>query len=137
MDTCKRVWGVASPRVSEALGYATPSQCARDAYIFLLVCAVALCSYGVGVHAGANAVHHHVVVDTSHRAAYLSAMSSAHMDTIPNGATVVASRKGKKYHYVWCAGAQTIAVKNRRYFVSVDEARSAGFLPAGNCKGLQ
>jgi hypothetical protein len=50
---------------------------------------------------------------------------------------VVASKRGKKYHYPWCSGAKRMSPKNKRWFNSVKEARSAGYLPAKNCKGLE
>lgn len=50
---------------------------------------------------------------------------------------VVASKSGKKYHYPWCSGAKQIAEKNKITFNSIEEARSAGYTPASNCKGLK
>ncbi|TAK57843.1 hypothetical protein EPO17_00880 [Patescibacteria group bacterium] len=50
---------------------------------------------------------------------------------------VVASRTGDKYHLPTCAGAKSISAKNKITFSSVEEARRAGYLPAGNCKGLK
>lgn len=50
---------------------------------------------------------------------------------------VVASKKGKKYHYPWCSGANRMSEKNKRWFKSIQDARDAGYLPAGNCKGLK
>jgi hypothetical protein len=50
---------------------------------------------------------------------------------------VVASKSGTKYHFPWCSGAKTISEANKIYFNSTTEARAAGYLPAGNCKGLK
>jgi hypothetical protein len=65
---------------------------------------------------------------------------NADLNTIPvsniSGA-VVASRKGKKYHYPWCSGATHMAERNKVWYKSIEEAKRAGKLPAGNCKGLQ
>lgn len=52
------------------------------------------------------------------------------------GGTIVASRSGTAYHYPWCAGALQIAAQNRVWFGSEIAARSAGYAPAKNCKGL-
>ncbi|MEK7610426.1 MAG: hypothetical protein AAB468_01620 [Patescibacteria group bacterium] len=57
-----------------------------------------------------------------------------------SGATtgqVVASKKGKKYHLPWCAGAKAIAAANKVTFASAEEARAAGYTPAANCPGLK
>ena len=57
-------------------------------------------------------------------------------ETTPSG-TVVASKKGTKYHFPWCSGARTIAPENKITFDSPEEARVAGYTPAANCKGLK
>ena len=57
-------------------------------------------------------------------------------ETTPSG-TVVASKKGTKYHFPWCSGARTIAPENKITFSSTEEARKAGYTPAANCKGLE
>jgi hypothetical protein len=50
---------------------------------------------------------------------------------------VVGSKNGTKYHYPWCPGASQIAEKNKVTFASIEEARSKGYTPAANCKGLK
>lgn len=50
---------------------------------------------------------------------------------------VVSSRSGTRYHRPDCPGAATIKASNLIYFDSVDLARSAGYLPAQNCPGLE
>lgn len=49
---------------------------------------------------------------------------------------LVGSKNGKKYYYIWCAGAQKITEANRRHFSSVEDATVQGYTPASNCKGL-
>lgn len=50
---------------------------------------------------------------------------------------LVGSKNSDKYHFPWCSGAQRIKDENKIWFASVDEAREAGYSPAGNCKGLE
>ncbi len=50
--------------------------------------------------------------------------------------TLVGSKTGQKYHYIWCSGAQRIAEANRVYFSSKTDAETRGYTPAANCKGL-
>jgi hypothetical protein len=50
---------------------------------------------------------------------------------------VVASKNGTKYHLPTCPGAKQISDKNKITFHSITEARSAGYSPALNCKGLK
>jgi hypothetical protein len=52
------------------------------------------------------------------------------------GGKLVASKEGKKYHFPWCPGARRMAEENKIWFNSIEEARSAGYKPAANCKGL-
>lgn len=54
-----------------------------------------------------------------------------------NSGQVVASKNGTKYHYPWCGGAKQIAEKNKITFATIEEAKAAGYSPAGNCKGLK
>lgn len=57
--------------------------------------------------------------------------------TPTNSEIVVASKNGTKYHYPWCAGAKQISPQNLITFVSPEAARSQGYTPAANCKGLK
>ncbi len=50
---------------------------------------------------------------------------------------VIGSKSGKKYYFPWCGTVKRIKPENQVYFVSIEEARKAGFTPGGNCKGLQ
>ncbi len=61
---------------------------------------------------------------------------STEQTTTVNGSVVV-SKKGKKYHYPWCGGALRISEQNKRWYDSIEDARNAGYTPAGNCKGLE
>lgn len=51
--------------------------------------------------------------------------------------TFVASKNGTKYHYPWCAGAQSIKEENKIWFSTTEEAQKAGYSPASNCPGLK
>ncbi len=48
----------------------------------------------------------------------------------------VASKNGTKYHLPWCGGAKQIKEENKVFFESKEEAESAGYTPASNCKGI-
>lgn len=54
----------------------------------------------------------------------------------PNEGFIVASKTGKKYHFPWCASAQTIKEENKIWFATKEEAEAAGYTPAANCRGL-
>lgn len=53
-----------------------------------------------------------------------------------NQKSFVASKNGKKYHYVWCESASGIKDENKIFFATKEEAKAAGYEPAANCKGL-
>jgi hypothetical protein len=50
---------------------------------------------------------------------------------------IVASKTGTKYHFPWCSGAARIKDENKVWFASEADARTAGYTPASNCKGLK
>jgi hypothetical protein len=50
---------------------------------------------------------------------------------------VIGSKSGKKYYFPWCGTVKRIKLENQVHFASIAEAKSAGFTPGGNCKGLK
>jgi hypothetical protein len=62
---------------------------------------------------------------------------SNNVESVNQGGEVVASKNGSKYHFPWCSGAQTMKEENKVWFASIADARSAGYEPAKNCKGLE
>ncbi|MFZ2620966.1 MAG: hypothetical protein WAX85_02400 [Minisyncoccia bacterium] len=50
---------------------------------------------------------------------------------------VIGSKSGKKYYFPWCGTVKRILLQNQVYFATIAEARKAGFVPGGNCKGLK
>ncbi|MDP3646213.1 MAG: Ada metal-binding domain-containing protein [bacterium] len=52
------------------------------------------------------------------------------------GGQVVGSKTGSVYYFPWCGSAANINLANQVWFKSEDAARSAGYVPAKNCKGL-
>ena len=75
------------------------------------------------------------IVDNS---SALASAGSAQNENLPtqNG-EVVGTKNGSKYHYPWCSGAKNIAENNKITFTSIEAAKSAGYTPAANCKGLK
>jgi len=49
---------------------------------------------------------------------------------------VIVSKKSttKKYHFLWCPGAKQMNEANKIYFASEQEAQTAGYSLAGNCR---
>lgn len=56
---------------------------------------------------------------------------------VSSSSEVIGSKSGKKYYYPWCGTVKRIKPENQIHFASIEEARKAGFVPGGNCKGLK
>ena len=54
-----------------------------------------------------------------------------------NDGPVIGSKSGKKYYFPWCGTVKRIKPENQVKFGSISEAKSAGFVAGGNCKGLK
>lgn len=97
----------------------------RDLAIPILIILVGIGSFGLGRLSALEGRKQPISVSQG----ALGAMSQ--------GGYVVASKTGTKYHFPWCAGANNIAEQNKLTFKDEKSARQAGYLPAGNCKGLK
>ena len=53
---------------------------------------------------------------------------------IENSDQVVVSKNGSKYHYLHCSSAEQIKEENKITFATAQEAESAGYTLASNCK---
>lgn len=111
----------------------------RDCLRTGIVVCVGVACYGfalTGTHAAPP------TLDTTKRVPYMNEHPDAHNATarvadtgssLPAGSTIVASKNGTKYHYVWCSSARRIALKNRRYFIDAAAAERAGYTRASTC----
>lgn len=57
-------------------------------------------------------------------------------EVLPAGGKYVGSKNSDKYHAPWCSGALRIKEENQIWFATKEEAESAGYTPASNCKGI-
>ncbi len=78
-----------------------------------------------------------VIVEPKPLVTITAAAAAVNTEPMDLGGYVVASRSGEVYYLPWCAGAGQIAVTNKRWFKSEEEARRAGYRPAKNCRGLE
>lgn len=77
------------------------------------------------------------VFKSSQTASVLGASTDSVGGVSQNPAIIIGSRTGKKYYFPWCGTVKKIKPENQIKFSSIDEAKRAGFTPAGNCKGLK
>lgn len=118
-----------------------------NAFIIGIIVLVALGSFGLGYLSNITSTHEPLRIESV--ALVLPALqqntqqpTSSNISTnTPNtqqlGGTLVASKNSDKYHYPWCSGAKRIKKENKISFANAQEARDAGYMPAGNCKGLE
>lgn len=99
----------------------------QDAAIPLLVILVGFGSFGLGRLSA---------LETAQKPISITQAAAVGIPELQEGGQVVASKSGTKYHFPWCAVAAQISEQNKIYFESIEKARAAGYLPAGNCKGL-
>jgi hypothetical protein len=94
--------------------------------LFLVL--VSAISFGLGHLSGIERTRDPIVIR--------QAPPAAEPEALYIGGLVVASKTGKKYHFPWCPGAETMKASNRMWFDSIEDAQKAGYAPAGNCPGL-
>jgi hypothetical protein len=66
-----------------------------------------------------------------------SATNAVSTSNVSDGGQVIGSKSGKKYYFPWCGTVKMIKPENQVKFASIAEAKKAGFVPGGNCKGLK
>ncbi len=62
--------------------------------------------------------------------------SSTSVSSIVNDGNVIGAKTSKKYYFPWCGTVKRIKAENQVFFRTISEAKSAGYVPGGNCKGL-
>jgi hypothetical protein len=125
-DLC--TWG--EEKTASLRDWAESERGKAAAYTTILIL-TGVASYALGDLAGLQEVTQPATVNVSERVQYA--------DTQPADAQVahgkiVASKKGKRWHYTWCPGAETISEKNKRWFQSEQAAEAAGYTKASNCQ---
>lgn len=56
------------------------------------------------------------------------------LNPVVSTGTIVATKGGKKYYFVWCKAVVNLKEQNKIYFNSEDDAKRAGKTLANNCK---
>jgi len=109
----------------------------RDIFLAAIIILVSFASFGLGrlskIREEKTPITIENITNTSAEAGESVAKKAAYQKT----GGIVASKNGSKYHFPWCSGALRIKDSNKVWFSSTKEARSAGYTPAKNCKGLK
>ncbi len=120
----------------------------RDLYLAALVFLVSVASFGLGrlsaiwpqkepitIENHESGIMNQGTLSSERQRANQSLDSSFKIPDSSRG-NFVASRNGSSYHLPDCPGAKQIKAENKIWFSTVEEARKAGYKPAGNCPGL-
>jgi hypothetical protein len=125
--------------VKNGMTFENPTQ--RGAFFTLLIILVACASFGLGRLSGLETVNKDVAIEFPE--GQVAAVGAAFATTSPQVKTppktsgkYVASKNGTKYHLTTCSGAKSISDKNKIWFDTKEEAETAGYTPAANCKGI-
>jgi|SRR3989344_8162260 len=114
----------------------------RELYIIMVIVFTSFGSFALGrlsivMENRPAVVVNRPLLDKAPASSVLSEADGKKEDVGEAGGLLVASKTGSKYHFPWCVGAKNISESNKTWFNSYEEARKAGYLPAGNCKGLR
>ena len=129
------------------------SETANNLYIVLIIILVAFGSFGLGRLSKVEEKKESISIEYPSdlpAQTELQKTSLSATQTTTNGYSVdqtqqsaltgkkafVASKNGSKYHFPWCPGAKQMKEENKIWFSTREEAESAGYSKAANCKGL-
>lgn len=113
-------------------------------YGILLILSVAIIFFALGRLSVQNKPKNQVKIEYPAQlqsASIITSQNSSTTETIststpPQDGPVIGSKSGKKYYFPWCGTVKRIKKENQVYFSGIASAKSAGFTPGGNCKGL-
>ena len=112
----------------------------RDLYLAALVFLMSTASFGLGrlsvVWPEKEPIRIDQVGEIDQNDKNETISSPLSIPSISSQGNFVASRNGSSYHLPDCPGAKQIKEENKIWFQTADEAKRAGYKPAGNCPGL-
>lgn len=105
-----------------------------DVVMVIVAIGLSLTGFSLGYHAGTHKVVPVVTVQNNACIAPITESTQKNAEILAQGtSTIVASKSGARYYFVWCSGATRIALKNRVYFQTVEEAEKKGYTKASGC----
>lgn len=106
----------------------------RDVVLIIVIISVSITSFALGYHAAAQSK---VPVVTMRDNLCIQPVTEASIKEgeklLQGNNTIVASKNGSRYYFVWCSGVSRIAAKNRVYFETVEAAEKKGYTKASGC----
>jgi len=110
----------------------------RDVWAVLTICLSGISGYMIGRLDPLKATNQPVRIDMRETPSVPTSITPVEAAKPVEKGTgkYVASKGGTKYHLTTCPGARTISEANRVWFETREEAETAGYSPAANCKGI-
>lgn len=124
-------------------GQETGIKIKEDLFIVVLIVLLATASFGLGKLSSLEKKKIPISIlktkDAMLASVALSLESSTSSETaqVQGKGIVVASKAGTKYYYPWCSGVSRIKEENKVWFLSIEDAKTAGLTPASGCNGLK
>jgi hypothetical protein len=134
-EKTKKIKGVAKD------GFNFENSAQRGAFLTILLVLVACASFGIGRLSGLETARKAVEIEfpkgqeAAIGAAFATTSAQIHIPQKTSG-KYVASKNGTKYYLMTCGSARRINEKNKVWFDTKQEAETAGYSPASNCKGM-
>lgn len=108
-----------------------------DLFIVFLLILVGFGSFGLGRLSAVEGDKTGVVIEYGGNPSTSNTVAATSILADKSGGSVVGSKNGSKYHFPWCSGATRMKEENKVWFATIEDAKKAGYTPAGNCKGLE
>ncbi|MEA2112858.1 MAG: hypothetical protein U9P50_02710 [Patescibacteria group bacterium] len=109
----------------------------KGIFIILILIITAFTSFGLGRLSKTEGGKTPISIENNNLASISSTLDKTKFSPSPEiGGKYIASKNSDKYHAPWCSGARRIKEENQIWFNNKEEAESAGYTPASNCKGI-
>ncbi len=123
-----------SPKIKAKAGLLSNN---KEVFIVLVLIITAFASFGLGRLSKVESAKTPISIENNNLASISSTSDKPEFSPSPQiGGRYVASKNSNKYHAPWCSGAQRIKEENKIWFNNKEEAETAGYTPASNCKGI-
>ncbi len=108
----------------------------QDIFVVIILFCVAIISFALGYFArGDKSERVPIVASKAFCVNPITEETTKNTARLAQGtSTIVASKSGSRYYFVWCSGATRISEKNKVYFSSKEDAEKKGYTLASGCK---
>ena len=106
----------------------------RDVVVVIVIISLAVTGFALGYQAGSQKTVPTLTIKDNICIQPITEASIKNGENAAQGNnTIVASKNGSRYYFIWCSGASRISAKNKVYFATVEEAKKKGYAQASGC----